>query len=610
MQKTWRASDIFIVLLIVGLGGLMLLQMTQGDRLHTRINTAVDNTESLRSTQDEVLLRLGSLERKVASIRSGAVTIDGGTGDGGGSQEFSEEEKRGDILIQHSPMRIKTLNPVTYSDYYASVILGYLFDAMIERDRDTLEWKPRMAESWEISDDKLTFTFKLREGLRWSDGKPITAHDVVFSYETMMNPAVDAARIATYYTDVESVKALDDLTVQFKYKRPYFLSFSFAGGITIVPRHAMAFSDPKDFNRIRDPKVFSGPYVIESWKPGQEIVLRRNSRYNNKPYYFDKVVFRIVEDESAAFQMLKAGKIDFLRLEPEQYRQMKDDAELMSNYRRLKYYAPGRGYIYIGWNNRSPLFKDARVRTAMTLLVPRERMKHDIFEDNAIIVTGPFWPGTGELDLPLQYDKSIEALPFDPVRAVKLLNEAGWRDTNNDGILDKDGAPLRFQIVLAANKPVRRDIAAITAEEMGKVGIKAELHQFEWTVFEDKLKKRDFDACLLGWSGTLEGDPYQIWHSTSAEREGSNHIGFNNPEADRLIEAARQELDTEKRNKLYHEFHALLHREQPYTFLFSQPWFTAVHKRFQGVKVHPLGLYDDEWWTRPEDRRRPDQAQD
>ncbi|NIA22278.1 MAG: peptide-binding protein, partial [Anaerolineaceae bacterium] len=244
-------------------------------------------------------------------------------------------------------------------------------------------------------------------------------------------------------------------------------------------------------------------------------------------------------------------------------------------------------------------FKDRRVRLAMTHLVPRRRMAERLLNNMSEVVTGPFWPGTDKVTVPLQYDRSIKPWRFDPEKALALLAEAGWRDTDGDGILDKDGLSFVFQLLIVAGSDTGLDIAGVVKEEMGRVGIRMEIMQLEWTVFVEKLDTRKYQAILLGWSGSIEGDPYQIWHSSSIKNRGSNHMGFNNAEADRLIEAARVEFDVKKRNALYHQFHRLLHEEQPYTFLFHTPSRAAVHKRFRGVKVHLLGLDDLEWWTPP-----------
>lgn len=620
MNKTWRASDILIAVLIVLLGGLVYVQTEATRRLHERLNRTVDQTEYLSQGQDDVIARLKRVEDCLGKLRAGSVVVDAHDGTRAGADEtpgateapgegdIPEQQKYGGTLVLRCPVKLRSLNPITYRDWYAAVVLGSLYDSMIQRNPDTLAWEPAMAESWDISPDGLQYTFTLRENLKWSDGHPLTTADVVFSYETIMDPAVDAARLATYYKDIKKVEALDERRVRFTFSQPYFLAMSFAGGIQIIPKHVYQYEGEAggiEFSGLREPTVFSGPYVLDQWEQGVAVHLRRNRHHWDKPRYIERVTHRVVEEETAAFQMLKAEQLDHMILTPEHYRQMGDVPELMASYERLRYSAPGRGYYYIGWNNRKPPFDDPRIRRAMTHLVPRERMQTELLHDLVQITTGPFWPGSDMIDIPLQYDTSIEPLEFNPARAVQLLNEAGWRDTDGDGILDKDGREFKFQIIAASHMQERVDICNITAEAMSKVGVKMEVARIEWTVYTKKLDERDFDACILGWGGGgIEADPYQIWHSSSYENKGSNHIGFTNDEADRLIEEARKELDRDRRNELYHEFHRLLHREQPYTFLYSHLWLRALHKRIRGVKLHPLGLDDREWWIAPEDRFR------
>lgn len=619
MNKTWRASDVLILVILAIMGVFVGLQMLEATRLHERMNDSVTISEELRSRQNDVAERLKAVENALTTLKTAPVVVTpeapSVTPPVGGvtpppvpteTIDPAEATKRGDTMVIHCSARIRTLNPLTYKDANAGDVLDLLYDTMITRDLDTMQWKPRMAESWETSDDKLTYIFTLREGLRWSDGQPITAEDVLFSYQTMMNPAVDAARMAGYYKDVESVTALDARRVQFKFKQPYFLSLSMAGGIIIIPKHVYAFTGEAggiEFSGKRQPTVFSGPFVLDKWDESVEIVLRRNNRYWGKPAHFDRIVFRIVEENSSAIQMLKAGKLDFMELRAEDYVQLQKVPEVVAKYNLLQYPSPGMGYTYFAWNNATDLFKDARVRLAMTYLVPRERMLHEILFDLGQITTGPFWPGAPGTKIPLQYDPTVKPHPYDPARAVMLLNQAGWRDTDNDGILDKNGQPLKFKLMVPAASKGFIDMANWTRESMAKVGVGIEVETVEWTVFTKKLDDRTFDACGLAWTGGVEDDPNQIWHSSSIANNGSNFIAFNHPEADRLIEEARRELDETKRNEIFHRFHQLLHREQPYTFLFSRPALVAVDKRFDGVKVHLLGLDLREWWTPVEKRR-------
>jgi peptide/nickel transport system substrate-binding protein len=582
MHKNWRASDVTIVFLLVVLVLIGYLQIQASDRNYERLEKLIAN------------LKAAPAAETAAHIPASAPDNAGGT------VKTDEKNKQGDWLVRHINAEPRTLNPVTSTDYYAAMVHGYLFDALIGVHPDTLEYEGRLAESWTVSEDRLTITFKLRNGLRWSDGKPITADDVVFSYETIKNPAVDATRTLGYFKDVEHVKALDDRTVEFKFKKPYFKSFEVAGGgyMTIIPRHVYEFTDAEAFNAIRDKLVGSGPYVFESWEPGQQIVLKRNPFYYGRPYHFDKIVFKIVVDDTAAYQKCKAQELDWMAMTAEQYVFSEHDRDFTAHFRRFQYKTPYNGYSFIGYNQNMELFQDRRVRLALTHLVPREKIKKEILHDLVDVVSGPFWMGSELVKVPIQADPTIEPWPFDPVKAVQLLTEAGWRDTNGDGVLDKDGKPLKFTLMMGHGSSTGLDIAGMAKEEMGKVGVRMELMQLEWSVFEERLNERTFEAVMLSWGGGfVESDPYQIWHSDSIANRGSNFIGFRNAEADRLIEAARVEFDRTKRNEIYHRFHRLLHEEQPYTFLFGRRSLAAVHQRFEGVKIHALGLDERDWWT-------------
>ena len=396
---------------------------------------------------------------------------------------MAEKEKMGDWEIRYFPAEPATLNPLTHTDYYATIVLSqYLFDTLIDMDPKTLEWKGKMAESWQVSADHLTLTFKMREGMKWSDGEPITAADVVFSFKTIKDPQIDAASLASYYKDIESVKALDRLTVEFKYARPYFLSVEFCGGMPIIPEHVYHYTEAKKFNDQRDGLGGSGPSVFDGWLAGEKISLRRNEWYYGKPSYFDRVIFKIVRDDTAGYQMTRAQEIDRYALTPEQYIKMGKDEKFLANYKRLVYTSPGSGYSYIGWNQRSPLFQDKQVRQAMTLLIPRERMKKDLFHDLVEVSKGPFWPGAENIKVPLQSDPTIKAWPFDPKRALVLLNEAGWA-ADGSGVLKKDGKPFEFKLMIPQGSAIGVAIATTVREELARVGIQMSVLELEWSAF-------------------------------------------------------------------------------------------------------------------------------
>ncbi|MEQ9618727.1 MAG: peptide-binding protein [Deltaproteobacteria bacterium] len=494
----------------------------------------------------------------------------------------------GDWLIYHLSAEPGTLNPVTATDAYESIINnGNVYETLIERDTETLELKPLLAESWEISDDKLTFTFKIREGIKWQDGVPFTSEDVVFSYETIMNPKVDAPQLRSYYQEIRDVRAIDEHTVKFTYARPYFLALEFCGGMPIVPRHIFGEGDFNTNPAGRKP-VGTGPYKFEKWTTGREIVLEKNPDYWGEKPHLNRIVFRIITDTSVTLQVLKREELDVSSLTPIQWSRQTNSKDFESNFDKFSYFTPN--YSYIGWNSRRPFFSDKRVRTAMTHLVNRELILDKIMFDLGAVVTNPFYINSPE------YDKSIEPYPYDPKKAVELLEEADWIDHDGDGIRDKNGVKFAFEFLIPGGSETGEKIATILKEELDNMGIAMDIRKTEWAVFTTRLNERNFDAVTLAWSMGVESDPYQIWSSTQAE-SGSNFIGFKNAEADRLIEAARKEFDREKRIEMYRKFSEIVHEEQPYTFLFCRKATVAVNKRFENVVVHPLGLEPTEWYV-------------
>lgn len=525
----------------------------------------------------------GGDENKTATKEDSAATSESPGADSQGG-----EPVEGDWLIYHIGAEPGTLNPIVATDAYESVINGgNIYETLIERDNATLELKPLLAESWEISEDKLTYTFKIRQGVKWHDGAPFTSADVVFSYKTIMDPKVDAPQLRSYYQEIRDVEAIDDYTVKFTYARPYFLALEFCGGMPIVPKHIF---ENRDFNTNpagRSP-VGTGPFKFVKWTTGREVVLEKNPDYWGEKPHLNRIVFRIITDSSVALQVLKRQELDVASLTPIQWEKQTNSPDFEKHFDKFSYFTPN--YSYIGWNSKRPFFADKRVRTALTHLVNRELILDKVMYGLGAIVTNPFYINSPE------YDKSIEPIPYDPAAARKLLEEAGWVDHDNDGIRDKDGVKFSFEFLIPGGSETGEKIATILKEELDGIGIDMTIRKTEWAVFTTRLNERNFDAVTLAWSMGIESDPYQIWSSTQAEA-GSNFIGFKNAETDKLIEEARKEFDRDKRIELYRQFSEIIHEEQPYTFLFCRKATVAVNKRFENVTVYPLGIEPTEWYV-------------
>ncbi len=491
-----------------------------------------------------------------------------------------------DWLVSLMPAEPETLNPFTSHDLYSFRLKEIIFDTLIHRDKATLKFVPMLAKSWEISEDKLTYTFHLRDDATFSDGAPLTARDVKFSFETMMDPAVNAPHLRNYYQDVVSCEVLDDFTVQFKCIRPYFKHLGELGEIFIIPRHIYEQGDFNSHPNNRRP-IGSGPYVFEKWDTNLELVLARNENYWGKKPAIAKRVYKIITNNDAAFQVLQRGDMDLMGMSSETWIKRASTPEFEAKFNKLEYYRPS--YMYIGYNARRPQFDDKRTRRALTMLLDRESIRNEVFHGLARTTTGSFF-----VDGP-EYNKDIEPWPFDPDQAKQLLDEAGWVDSDNDGVRDRDGVSLSFEFLLTKDSPSAEKTATVFQEELKRAGIRMTIRQLEWNTFLESVKTQKFDSCTLGWSLTPDSDPYQIWHSSQCGENSDNSVGFVNAEADEIMEKARLEFDPAKRYEMYQRFHEIIHEEQPVTFLFCLKALVAVDKRFENVEVYPYGLDALEW---------------
>ena len=242
----------------------------------------------------------------------------------------------------------------------------------------------------------------------------------------------------------------------------------------------------------------------------------------------------------------------------------------------------------------NPVFKDKRVRQALSHLINRKKLQKDIFFNLAKPVSGPFPKESSA------YDQSVKPYSFDVEKARRLLAEAGWKDIDNDGILEKDGRKLAFTAIYPNTAATYQKMLPVIREDMKKAGVRMDLLGIEWSVLVQRLEKKQFEACVLGWTGTLKPDPHQLWHSSYAKQPGSsNHIGFVNRQADELIEKIRVCFDSKERNRLYHQFHRLIHDEAPYLFLFSPDSLTVINRDYQGVREFPGGIATRPLWLKP-----------
>ena len=496
----------------------------------------------------------------------------------------------------------KNMNSIVNNEAFVSQLWSMTTSSLAERNYAHPEkFEPLLADHWELSKDKMVYTVSLREGVFWHDftdpvtGKKwenveVTADDFKFYLDVIKNKDVDCAPIRVLFKDLDKIEVISKYKFKVYWKKKYFLSEPITLNLSPLPRHLYhAYDGPFDGRKFNDDFqrnkmiVGCGPYRFVRWDAGQRIILSKNENYFGIKYgaapSISTVVFDIIKHPSTQFQALLSGEIDRMTLTADQWTNKTkipefDPKSPEFKFRKFKY--SSRSYSYIAYNLKNPLFKDKRVRQALTHLVDREKILKIVFSGLGRVTTGNFF-----IDSPY-YDKSIKPYSFSVKKAVQLLKEAGWVDRDGDGILDKDGRKFEFTVLTISNSEVQEKMFPIIKEDMKEAGIKMNINKIEWSIYVQRLEKKDFEVISLRWQLPFESDPTQLWHSSMADVKGSsNHLGFKNKKADELIEKLRVCFDFEKRVKLCHEFHRLLHEEQPYTFLFNRDALTAINKNIE-----------------------------
>ncbi len=503
----------------------------------------------------------------------------------------------GDWLVRAFGNSIKTITPLVSSDVYASSVQEYVLESLLTRNPETLEWQGLLAEGWQVSDDGLTITFKLRPEAAFSDGHPVTAEDVVFSYEFIMNPQIKAPRERAYYEKLASVKALGPHEVEFVFKEPYYNSLTLAGGMSIMAKHFYEpyLENPETFNQSKGLLFGSGPYRLadpKGWTPDTGLVeLERNPRYWGPVQpSFDRMIWKVIENETARLTAYRNTEIDTYAAKPREYKnKLLNDEQLMSRSQNFEYLAPTAGYRYIGWNQKRKgeptRFADRRVRVAMTYLTDKRRIVDEIMLGYGEVAVGPFNP-QGK-----QHAPDLKPRQFNVDKAKALLREAGYEDRDGDGVLeDASGKPFRFELVYPQGSEDYTALALFLKDSYARAGVQLVPKPTEWSVMLDLLDKKDFEAISLGWSASLESDLYQIFHSDQAKNNGDNFINYSNPKLDALIEKARATVDEAQRMPLWQEAERVIYEDQPYTFLTRGKSLVLVDQRMKNVQVTPLGL--------------------
>ncbi len=378
----------------------------------------------------------------------------------GGAGTRPRRERRaapayGDIMVEGSIGDASNLIPLLASDSTSHEIAGMVFNGLIKYDKD-VNIVGDLAESWEISGDGLVITFHLRKGVRWHDGRPFTAADVLYTYQVTVDPKTPTA-YAGDFLKVKKAEVLDDYTFRVTYDKP-FAPALMSWSVGILPKHLLAGKEITTSPLGRHP-IGTGPYRFKEWVTGQKIVLVSNPDYFEGRPYIDGYILRIIPDTATMFLELRANGIDRMGLTPLQFTRQTENNLFRENFNKFRYLS--FAYTYIGYNLKNPLFADKRVRQAIAHAVNREEIIDGVLLGLGKPATGPYKPGTWA------YNPNVRQYPYDPAKAKALLAEAGWKDANGDGILEKDGTALRIR---DHHEPGKRDPGEVRRDHPAAFG--------------------------------------------------------------------------------------------------------------------------------------------
>lgn len=477
-------------------------------------------------------------------------------------------------------------------------LLVHLFDEQPDWSEHPPSVEAALAEEWQESADGREMTIRLRRDIRWSDGTPITSEDIRFSFDAQRSPEV-AWPYGQAKREIEAIDVLDERTVRLRFPGPSLYRMVDVNDGRILPAHRWR-ELPFDRWRtgeawFRERLVSSGPYLLAAWRPGVEVVLARNPGYFRTDLpRLDRVVFRVVPDAAALVERLLAGDVDFVDgLAPR-------DAERVAAAPHLRLIeAASRQFEFIAWNALRDPFDDPRVRRAMTMAIDRQSLIDALWRGYARVGVGPIPRGIWARD------PELEPLPFDPEAARALLAEAGFRDDDRDGTLERDGRPFRFELLTNSGNRTRTAAATLIRDQLRRIGVDVRPRPVDFQLLGALSRAKDFDASLGGWAVDTTLDIRPLFHSAEIE-QGWNVVSYARPEVDRALEQGRAATDLAAARDHLRLVQRLVAEDQPYTFLCEPSRLAAVAADLDGVEVDQLAAFGTlERWTRRPPRDGP-----
>lgn len=481
------------------------------------------------------------------------------------------------VVRMHITQDPASLSLIGKTDLNTEIVAMRVTDALVQYD-EHMTLRPLLAESWNISVADRTITFKLRDGVFWHDGEPLTSADVLFTIKKLREPETENRTWGPDLRGLIGLEAPDAHTVVATYSEIKADALS-GWRAPILPAH-IAANDEDLFNGefARHP-IGCGPFKFVRYVRGQEIVLEANDDYWGGRPQIDRLEIKIFTDQQTAFQALMTGDLHIMVMSSNMWRQLGESAEadrfVRTSYKRLAAWV-------LGWNQRSPYFADARVRRAMVLALDRESFIENVADGMAHLGATTFPPAS------IWADPDLEPYGYDPDQARRLLSEAGWVDSDGDGVRERDDVRLAFTLLVAVGPQQLTEWMAVWQQQSwAEVGVETTIEQIEFQAFRERRNAGDFHVLGQSFHFT-DPDMTALYHSGQTQG-GYNFWGNADPEMDALLEAVSHTLDPDLRRVEMFRLQRLLHEREPVTALFFFDAPLAYDKRLAGVTLSPLG---------------------
>ncbi|PYQ59187.1 MAG: hypothetical protein DMF58_12620 [Acidobacteria bacterium] len=518
------------------------------------------------------------------------------------ASEDQNKPQEGGTVVRRLEGDVATLNPVMAQSEFDRKVDFYLFTPMLHFDAD-LQAIPGLADKWSISADGKQYTFLLNPAATFSDGTAVRASDVLFTLKKIVDPATEAPQVAGGFEnfDLKNTHIVDEHTIVIAFREALAPQLTHFNDLLVIPEHVYSRGDFKtDFT---SRPVGSGPYRLVRRVPGKEILLERRPEYWGPRPNLQRVLFKVINDDSTAWAAMKRGDIDETIIPTDTWVAESHRPELQKFIDFRRFYT--LNYNYIPWNTRDPVLSDKRLRRALAMCIDLKSIIENLYHGTARAMNGPFTPDQWA------YNPEVPVIEYNPQEALRILHSLGWLDTDRDGVLDKNGKPLRIEMLVFAGGVASTQFAPLFQAELKKIGVQLDIVPLEPSTFISRALAGNYQCAYMNWRLDPDPDPFNLFHSSQFPPRGQNFVFYANPEADRLMEEGRHELDQSKRKLIYRQLHALLADDQPYTWTIEVSVKWAINKRLRDVKESKgWGLFnwfpgELGWWI-PRDQRTHD----